>query len=132
MAKVTEDPEREERISMEIVVDAYDEEERAMGWYHYLQDTLQFPFAATWTRSGKKSQVTAREVEAVDMADADECLSDMQVEVLYNGEAFTARLSELEPTDPDPETQQAIGDWQYFNFDRVVQACRGTYLLHRS
>jgi len=31
--KPKRDEEREERISMEIIVDAHDEEERAMGWY---------------------------------------------------------------------------------------------------
>ena len=34
----------ENRIEMEIVVDAYDELERAMGWYYYLQDNLTMPF----------------------------------------------------------------------------------------
>lgn len=29
---------REERITMEVVVDAYDEMERAAGWYYYLED----------------------------------------------------------------------------------------------
>jgi hypothetical protein len=29
---------------MEIVVDAYNKEERAMGWYSYLEDKLNFPF----------------------------------------------------------------------------------------
>ena len=38
------DEEREERISTEIVVDAYNEEERSMGWYCYLENTLSFPF----------------------------------------------------------------------------------------
>jgi hypothetical protein len=42
-----EDPEREERIEMEIIVDAYGPEERAMSWYYYLQDALNFPFTAT-------------------------------------------------------------------------------------
>ena len=32
-AKPEKDEVREERIDMEIVVDAYDEDERAMGWY---------------------------------------------------------------------------------------------------
>ena len=41
------EPEREQRIEMEIVVDAYGEEERAMGWYYYLEEKLKFPFAAT-------------------------------------------------------------------------------------
>lgn len=36
MAKVEQDAEREERIMMEIVVDAYGPEEQAMGWYYYL------------------------------------------------------------------------------------------------
>ena len=31
-----ESPDREERIEMEIVVDAYGAEKRAMGWYYYL------------------------------------------------------------------------------------------------
>src|SRR4051794_34624422 len=34
--KPQKDEEREERITMEIVVDAYNEDERAMGWYCYL------------------------------------------------------------------------------------------------
>ena len=29
---------REKRITMEIVVDAYNEQERAMGWYYYLEE----------------------------------------------------------------------------------------------
>lgn len=37
---------REHRIEMEIVVDAYGSEERAMGWYYYLEDKLEFPFKA--------------------------------------------------------------------------------------
>jgi hypothetical protein len=44
LGKPKRDEEREARILMEIVVDAHDEEERAMGWYCYLQDTLSFPF----------------------------------------------------------------------------------------
>ena len=31
---------------MKIVVDAYGPEERAMGWYNYLDNILQFPFSA--------------------------------------------------------------------------------------
>jgi hypothetical protein len=45
-AKRKEEPAREKRISMEIVVDAYDAWEQALGWYYYLQDTLCFPFPA--------------------------------------------------------------------------------------
>jgi hypothetical protein len=31
---------------MEAVVDAYNEEERAIGWYYYLDGKLNFPFLA--------------------------------------------------------------------------------------
>ena len=39
-------PSRERRITYEIVVDAHDSEERAMGWYNYMDDKLDFPFHA--------------------------------------------------------------------------------------
>ena len=46
MTRQAKDEAREERIHMEIIVDAYGPEEQAMGWYNYLDDTLQFPFSA--------------------------------------------------------------------------------------
>ena len=45
--KPTTAPEREDRITDEIIVDCHDEEERAMGWYYYLDEQLEFPFTAT-------------------------------------------------------------------------------------
>ncbi len=46
MAKRTRDEEREERIAMEIIVDAYGPEEQAMGWHVYLEENLEMPFRA--------------------------------------------------------------------------------------
>jgi len=46
MEKPKKDKEREERITMEIVVDANGPEEQALGWYYYLEDKLNFPFTA--------------------------------------------------------------------------------------
>lgn len=37
---------REDRIQMEIIVDADGPEEQAMGWYYYLEEKLAFPFRA--------------------------------------------------------------------------------------
>ena len=37
MGTIEKDEEREERIRMEIVVDAYEQHERVLGWYTYLQ-----------------------------------------------------------------------------------------------
>jgi hypothetical protein len=46
MKRPTEDKGREDRIIMVVVVDAYNEEERAVGWYYYAADNLEFPFKA--------------------------------------------------------------------------------------
>lgn len=40
MANTEQDEVRERRIADEIVVDAYGEEEQALGWYYYLEDRL--------------------------------------------------------------------------------------------
>ncbi|MGO9201879.1 MAG: calcium-binding protein [Limisphaerales bacterium] len=44
MVKAKPDKQREQRIEQEIVVDAYDAQERAMGWFSYLEDQLRSPF----------------------------------------------------------------------------------------
>jgi len=46
MAKIKKDERREQRIRDEAIVDAYGPEEQAIGWYYYLRDRCQFPFAA--------------------------------------------------------------------------------------
>ncbi len=115
MSDIEPDDIREERIDMEIVVDAYNEEERAMGWYCYLQDNLEFPFKAQWARGGKSK---LKQVDVVRMSSSDECLHDMFVEVRYQegtvDDIFAARLSDIQPIDVDPETADAIGDWHYW------------------
>ena len=40
--KLTKSKDREERIVMEIIVDAYGPEEQAMGRYYYLEEKLQY------------------------------------------------------------------------------------------
>ena len=43
MVKRKENPGREDRIKIEILVDCNDPEERAMGWYSCLEDIALFP-----------------------------------------------------------------------------------------
>ena len=43
---------REQRITMEAVVDAYDSSERAMGWYYYLDGKMKVPFKARCSSLG--------------------------------------------------------------------------------
>ncbi|MDZ8051811.1 MAG: calcium-binding protein [Aulosira sp. ZfuVER01] len=119
MPSVELDQTRENRIKTEIIVDAEDKEERAMAWYDYLDDTLNFPFMGKWTKKGRKSSSPQeKQVEVLGMAPDDECEKDMFVEVVYpdgkDEDVFSARLSEIEIIDADEETQEALADWQYW------------------
>ncbi|MBW4565900.1 MAG: calcium-binding protein [Mojavia pulchra JT2-VF2] len=115
MSKVEQDEEREERIALEAVVDAYGEEERAIGWYYYLAENMDFPFQAKWI-SHKRPE--GRNLEVVGMSPADDCSHDMFVEVRYQqgsvDDIFSARLCEINPINVDEETAQVIADWHYW------------------
>jgi hypothetical protein len=114
--KPKRDETREERIEMEIVVDAYDEEERAMGWYSYLEDKLSFPFLTRCIQERTVSPLrVGDEVEVVGMAPEDECEKEMFVETPWEHERTLAvPLSQLEVTQGDEETKQAVEDWHYW------------------
>jgi hypothetical protein len=69
MKRRSRDEEREQRITMEIVVDAYTPEEQAMGWYYSLEDRLHFPFMAKCTAERSISPLrVGDEVDVVGMA----------------------------------------------------------------
>ena len=115
MAKVKTDPERENRIIMEAIVDAHDECERAMGWYYYLKDRLEFSFAATCVCRRAISPLQDKdEVEVLGMAPEDECEHEMFVIIRWGRDGLAVPLSQLRPLDVDPETTQAVEDWHYW------------------
>ncbi len=111
------DAEREERISMEIVVDAHDEEERSLGWYYYLENMLGFPFKARCVARVATSPLKVGETVKVTGFPSEEvCERDMYVLVKYgrNKDALAVPLSQLEPVDADEDTTQAVEDWHYW------------------
>ncbi len=115
MPRKPKDEEREERITMEIIVDTYNAEEQAMGWYSYLEGTMQFPFAARCVTQRSISPLKpGDEVEVVGMAPAEECHHDMLVTILWNAYELDVPLSELQGIDVNEKTQQAIEDWHYW------------------
>ena len=116
VAKTKTDPEREHRISMEIVVDAYDEQERAMGWYYYLQDQLQFPFTATCITARAISPLKVKdEGEGIGMPGEDECAHEMFVTIRWEKKGLAVPLSQIEPiTATGDETIEAVDDWHYW------------------
>ena len=115
-AKQTLDPEREQRIAMEIVVDAYDSQERAMGWYYYLQDQLRFPFTAICIDKRSISPLRVKdEVEAIGLPGEEECEHEMFVTIRWEKEGLAVPLSQLKPISAtDKQTKQAIEDWHYW------------------
>lgn len=117
MPNSKEDKDRDERISMEIVVDAYDREERVMGWYYYLESTLQFPFTAICIKKRSVSPIKPdATVEVVGMGELDDCAGEMFVEVTWEeDDRLSIPLAQLMATpDTDEDTQQAIEDWHYW------------------
>jgi len=106
---------REKRITDEIVVDAYDETERAMGWYYYLEEKFQFPFKARCIAPRKISPLKkGEEVEVIAMAEADDCMREMFVRIEFAGRKLGVPLAQLVPVGADADTREAVEDWRYW------------------
>jgi len=115
MSKRKEDSQRERRISMEIVVDAYGAWEQAMGWYYYLEETLHFPFRARCIKKRSISPLlSTEEVEVIGMPPEVECEKEMFVTVKWNGRVVAVPLSQLECCSKDKKTKEAVKDWHYW------------------
>ena len=114
-AQPKENKAREERIAMEIVVDAYNESERAMGWYCYLENTLRFPFSARCVDERPTSPLEeGAEVEVVGMAPSEECEHGMFVEIRWGKRTLAVPLEQLKPLGRAKATKEAVEDWQYW------------------
>ena len=109
------DDEREERIQMEIVVDAYGPEEQALGWYTYLDDALQFPFLARCIAERATSPLQiGDEVEVIGMPPEDVCEHEMFVLTPWERRTLAVPLAQLAALHADEQTRQAIEDWHYW------------------
>jgi len=115
MPKRKRDESREERIMLEIIVDAYGSEEQAMGWYCYLDEKLSFPFLAKCIAERATSPLRkGDEVQVVGMAPEDECLHEMYVAMPWERRTLCVPLSQLKCVQVDEETREAIEDWHYW------------------
>jgi hypothetical protein len=109
------DPVREQRILMEVVVDAHDSDERAMGWYSYLEEKLGFPFDARCTARRAISPLRVNdEVEVIGMAPEPECQREMFVTIRWEKDGLAVPLSQLKVGDADEQTHEAVEDWHYW------------------
>ena len=117
MPKSKKNIEREKRIENEIVVDAHDSEEQAMGWYYYLEDTLAFPFTATCIAEREISPLhKGDEVEVWSMASEETCRYEMFVMMQWERPpGLAVPLSQLKPiSNTDKQTREVVADWHYW------------------
>ena len=106
---------REYRITMEAIVDAYNSDERAMGWYYYLHDKMKVPFKARCRFVRPISVLKVKEeVEVLGMTPEEECESEMFVWVRQTDVRIAVPLSQLQPLSKHRKTQEAVGDWLYW------------------
>ncbi len=118
MSKPKKDEKREYRIDMEVVVDAYSSDERAMGWYYYVSDECSFPFNAKCVKERRISPLKINaEVEVVATAPMEECEKELFVDINWEDRVLAVPLSQLTGIGVDNETQEIIEDWHYW-FER--------------
>jgi hypothetical protein len=116
MAKTRINAEREHRIEMEVVVDAYTEEERAMSWYCYLAEQLSFPFEAGIRKAMASSPLRPGEhVSVTGLAHEDLCRVGIFVWVRWGQRDVVAPLAQIVPVSCDEPTQVAVADWHYWH-----------------
>lgn len=111
------DEAREHRIAMEIVVDASDEQERAMGWYYHLESALDFPFRGRVVRERSVSPLRKSEtVDVIGLPPEDECWHEVFVTIRWKGKkrGLAVPLAQIEVIDGSDATKQAVEDWHYW------------------
>lgn len=100
---------------MEVVVDAYDAGERAMGWFGYLEEQLACPFTARCIKRRAISPLlVGDEVEVVSLAPADECAHEMFVMIRWEHGGLGVPLSQLQASSASRSTEVAVADWHYW------------------
>lgn len=86
-----------------------------MSWYYHLDDRLRMPFKARCIIERSMSPLKVGEIiEVSAMADMDDCEKEMFVMVQFMKRELAVPLMQLQPTDADESTLEAVGDWHYW------------------
>lgn len=108
-----------EIISDEIIVDCYDDDEIKNGWFHYLQDELQFPFEAEIeikNRSNRKSMV---QVDVLDLSDSNLGLKApaviLDVSEKGSDKVMDVSISKLENVKGNQASINAVAVWKHWD-----------------
>src|SRR5947209_20326444 len=115
--KPRRNPEREERIANEILVECYNREDSAVGWYNYIDRQLRFPFTATCIAQRAISPLrVGDELEVIGMPPEEECECEVFVCIQWDRpEGLAVPLAQLKPiSETDAQTREAVADWHYW------------------
>lgn len=115
MTAIEKDEVRESRIEDEIIADAEDAEERALGWHQYLDEKITFPFQARCIMKRFVSPLEpGEEITIEGMGPEEECMHEMFVVGKWMDRQIAVPLYQLEALNGDLNTHQAITDWLYW------------------
>lgn len=127
------EPEREERIQQEIILDADGDEAIAACWYKYLSKNLNFPFLAMVQTHKKRNPsggmgYSSSPVRLLGMAPLARCTTQQMwaIGVPYIGSGktpFHFLLTDLQSIDADKSREQALSDWMYWNRNHDFGLC---------
>ncbi len=79
---------------MEVIVDAYNEEEQAMGWYYYVSEEAEYPFEAECIEERRISPLKKGEkIKVLQTVPAEECEHDIFVEIEWSGRTMGSPVS---------------------------------------
>ena len=107
--------EREQRLENEILVDAYDEEERAMSWYYHAENAMPFPFPARCLLIEDSSPWRkGEEREGIGLPSEENCRQELRVRIRRQGRTPAVPLAPLKPIKADRSTEQLVEDWHYW------------------
>lgn len=113
--KVKTNKARDRRISEQILVDTYSDEEVSMSWRCYLEDTIESPFTAVCIKKLAISPLKKGEIiKVLGIAPEDKYIADIFVITEWQKHKFGVPLVQLKPVKANTETKQAIEDWRYY------------------
>lgn len=119
-----EEPEREDRIYDEAIVDAHGDEEIITSWYYHLEEKLDFPFTAVVRVHSPGTPRQTIRVDMQAMAPVSRC-GYWQMWVLgSSGEQpdstlYHFFLSDIVEAEAGPERLQALADWNYWRRNQL-------------
>ena len=110
--------EMNEIITNEIVVDAKDADDVAMGWLYYMQAELLFPFEAKMEVKNRNEEKSVVRIDVLDLSPDNENNNSPEVilEVSEKGSerVMDVRISKLQDVKADESTKNAVAIWKYW------------------